>query len=481
MTRTTRPAGPLSPEYRTVTATLVTLVTIVAFESLAVSTVMPEAAADLAARTRYGLAFSSMLTAQLLGIVLAGPWIGRSGPLTPTWAGQGLFATGSLVAGLAPTFEILIAGRVVAGLGAGLIIVAMYVTVGSAFPARMRPQVFAWMSAAWVLPAVVGPLLAAALAATSSWRAVFLVVVPAVALTSAGLLVVRRRLGERPDARDEGQADASTASDAEAEPAPMAYPSTRATVWLALLVAAGAGAFQWAGTDLVPPRPLMVGLAVGGLLVLAAAARPLLPPGTFRLRRGLPAVIAARFCFSGAFTASVTYVPLMLVSTRGMNAGLAGAILALSSVGWSLGSYLQGRSSFDPRSRPVVAAGGVCVVAGLTGFVLIALTGAPAALVALAGTVLGVGMGLGSTGVSVLVLHLAPRSQHAQASSAMSLADTLGATVGLAVAGTLYASTSTSGPNPTAFAVLWAGCGVFGLAALLAGCRVRARSQRART
>ena len=126
----------------------------------------------------------------------------------------------------------------------------------------------------------------------------------------------------------------------------------------------------------------------------------------------------------------------------------------------------------------VNAAGGICVVTGLAGFVLVALTGAPAFLVAVCGTILGVGMGLGSTGVSVLVLHLAPRSQHAQASSAMSLADTLGATVGLAVTGTLYASLAAAGPTPHAFALLWAACAAAGVVALLAGVRSRRPARR---
>ena len=87
-------------------------------------------------------------------------------------------------------------------------------------------------------------------------------------------------------------------------------------------------------------------------------------------------------------------------------------------------------------------------------------------------------MGLGTTAVSVLVLHLAPPAQHAQASSAMSLADALGATVGLAVAGPVYASLAGAGPTPGAFATLWTLSACVALVALAAGVRAGQGSHR---
>jgi len=51
----------------------------------------------------------------------------------------------------------LIAGRVVQGLGAGLLVTAIYVVIGETYPERLRPKVFAAMSSAWVLPGLAGP------------------------------------------------------------------------------------------------------------------------------------------------------------------------------------------------------------------------------------------------------------------------------------------------------------------------------------
>ena len=53
---------PLSGEYRTVTVTIITLISIIAFEAMSISTIMPPVARDLAADGQYGLAFSLMLS-----------------------------------------------------------------------------------------------------------------------------------------------------------------------------------------------------------------------------------------------------------------------------------------------------------------------------------------------------------------------------------------------------------------------------------
>jgi len=86
--------------YRLLTIALLALVTIIAFEAMAISTAMPAVAKDLDAVRSYGLAFSFMLTAELLGIVLAGVWADRSGPLPSLFAGQLLMVAGSAMAGL---------------------------------------------------------------------------------------------------------------------------------------------------------------------------------------------------------------------------------------------------------------------------------------------------------------------------------------------------------------------------------------------
>ena len=205
---------------RAITAALLLLTTMIAFENMAVATAMPTVAAQLDAVSSYGLAFSAMMTAMLLGIVLAGPWADRSGPVPPVFWGQALFALGAIACGAAPTFGVLLLGRVITGLGAGLVIVAEFVVIGRTYLPARRPAVFGWISAAWVLPSLVGGPLAGWLTTQLSWRWVFWVVVIPAAVAAALLLRRRGTLGGpgHPDLAD-ARANDARANDARANDA----------------------------------------------------------------------------------------------------------------------------------------------------------------------------------------------------------------------------------------------------------------------
>ena len=103
------------------TVGLVLTVTLVAFEALAVSTVMPIVADELGGLELYGWVFTAFFLGSLIGIVVVGGVIDRGGLGAPFAVGLGLFAIGLLVGGLAPSMEVLVAARFLQGLGAGTV------------------------------------------------------------------------------------------------------------------------------------------------------------------------------------------------------------------------------------------------------------------------------------------------------------------------------------------------------------------------
>ena len=220
-----------------------------------------------------------------------------------------------------------VVGRFVEGFGGGIGIVAVYVVLGRAFDDVLRPKAFALLSSAWVLPSIVGPFVAGALAQHVSWRAVFWLVIPFV-IPPMVLLVPRLgRLGGGSDHRlDEGDvADRSYA---------------RRRVRLAVVAAAGLALLQEAGTRL--GRAGLV-LVLAGAALLVPSLRRLLPAGAWRFRRGLPSVVMLRGVMAGAFFAGETFVPLGLQTLRGLDPAHAGLILTAGALGWAGGSFLQGR------------------------------------------------------------------------------------------------------------------------------------------
>jgi MFS family permease len=77
---------------------------------------------------------------------------------------------------------VLVVGRSLQGLGAGAVPAVAYVAIGRSLPASMQARMMAVLSTAWVVPGIVGPGLAAAIAHVFNWRWVFLGVVPLVAV-----------------------------------------------------------------------------------------------------------------------------------------------------------------------------------------------------------------------------------------------------------------------------------------------------------
>src|SRR5688572_33301705 len=120
-------AGVWAPGRRRLTLGLVLTITLVAFESLAISTVMPVVADDLGGLGLYGWVFSGFFLGSLLGIVLAGQGADRRGTRAPFVAGLVLFAAGLLVGGLAPSMPVLVGARILQGIGAGTIAAIAYV------------------------------------------------------------------------------------------------------------------------------------------------------------------------------------------------------------------------------------------------------------------------------------------------------------------------------------------------------------------
>ena len=466
----------MGPAYRLLTVALLALVTIIAFEAMAISTAMPSVARELDAVRSYGLAFSVMLTAELLGIVLAGVWSDRRGPLPPLFAGQVLMAAGSALAGLAPTFAVLLAGRLIAGLGSGLIVVALYVVIGRAYPDALRPKVFSWVSAAWVLPSLIGPPIAGWLASTWSWRWVFLIVLAPIAVTFTVVSTQRHRMGPGPRSRGStaDQTEKSDPTEQSDESEQSVRSEHRRLALLGLGIAVSAGLMQWGADQLVPAHALPIALTALGLVGVAVTAPRLVPPGTLRMSRGLPAVMSSRFLLTASFNGAMTFIPLMLVSERHLSLTTAGIMLTVGALGWSFGSFVQGHRVMHNRGSELVVAGGAWLTVGILLLAAIAEFGWHYYLVGLATALCGLGMGLAMSSISVLSLALSPVSNHGRMSSSLQLSDVLGSVMGISAAGAVFAAMhNPDGSDIRVFELIWVSLAALAALVMVGGQQTR--------
>ena len=403
----------------------VALVSLLAFEAMAVAAAMPAIAAALDGIGLYALAFGGMLATSVLGMVLAGRSCDRHGAWRATAAGLAVFFAGLLLAGFANGMGLLVTGRIVQGLGAGMLGVALYVGMGQVVPPVLHPRLFALMAAAWVLPGLVGPLLAATLVEHLGWRSVFLVVALAVPLTAALLLPAFGRLG-RPNA------------------APGPRGDNRGPLAWAVLAAAGALMLHGAGTPQAAGWrwPLLAAGAVGA----AWAARHLLPAGSLRAAPGLPAVIALRGLLASTFASAEVFIPLYLTREAGWSLAQAGGVLSAAAVTWSAGSAVQARIT-EPLQRQRALQGGFALVAGgLLVVIAPSALAAPPWLVVLGWPLVGFGIGLSFPMLSVLTLKLSAQGEQGRNASALQLSDALCSSAVLALCGALFNAALERGP-----------------------------------
>src|SRR5580692_6296773 len=121
--------GLWAPGRRPLTVGLVLAVTFVAFEALAVATILPVVGRHLGDLRLYGWVFSTFLLASLIGIVIAGTLADRVPLGRLMVSALALFAVGLIIGGTAPTILVLVAGRAVQGLGAGVVPAVAYVAI----------------------------------------------------------------------------------------------------------------------------------------------------------------------------------------------------------------------------------------------------------------------------------------------------------------------------------------------------------------
>ena len=441
--------GLLARRYRTPTFGAVALVALYAFEALAVSTAMPTVAQALDGLALYAMAFAGTLAASVVGMVAAGRWADRSGPRAPLQHGIAWFALGLIVAGLAPSMWVLLLGRVVQGFGGGLMSVTLYVVVGRVYPPRLHARIFAAFAAAWVLPAIVGPVISGVIVEQLGWRWVFLLVPLLAAAAAAMVLPALRGIG--PAAQD----------------APAAPSDDRRILW-AVGAAASALLLHYGGQQRGGSAVVLLAVALAGLLVCMPR---LLPPGTLRAARGLPTVVALRGIAASAFFGTEVFLPLLLSRERGLTPAWAGMALTIGALGWSIGSWNRGRMA-APTPQRVLRIGMAMLAVGVLVTASAVFPAVPVAVALLGWVVAGLGMGTVFPSLSVLTLELSPPSRQGVNASALQLCDALFTAGILALGGSLFAALLARAPMAAYLSGFAITAALAALGALLAG-RVR--------
>ena len=460
-----------APGRRLLTVGLILLITFVAAEALAVATVMPKVEQDLGDLGLYGWVFSGFFLGSLLGIVAAGRASDRMRPVIPFAVGLALFTVGLVLAGAANSMAVLVAARVLQGVGAGALPTVAYVAIGREYPSAARPRMFALLSTAWVVPSLVGPGAAAVVGDQWGWRWVFLGLVPLVALCGIGVMGSVARM----------QAPSSPVPDpgAVTTPAPemllnvvdgVDEPARGAAALRdVVMLTVGAGLTLWGleRSQLVA----VVGVTVVGLALLLPAFRRLTPEGTLSARPGLPAAVLIRGILTFAFFGADAFVTLALTAVRGTTIGFASLAVTLCSLTWTAGSWTQERVIARRGPRPLVRSGFALVGVGIVLMMITLAPGVPVALGIVSWGVAGLGIGMAYSPLSVTALAEAGLGHEGTATAGLQLSDVLGIALGTGIGGVIVAVGARAGwsPRPALLIVLAMTLAMSVVGALLVG------------
>jgi MFS family permease len=308
---------------------------------------------------------------------------------------------------------------------------------------------FATLSTAWILPGVIGPVAASAVAGLFHWRLVFLGLLPFIAVAAWLTLPAIRAV-----------APAADTPDAQATAA-----RHRARLPLAIVLVVGAGLIV-AGLSRLGPVPIAE-IAAGIAIGVPAFAR-LTPTGTIRAGIGLPAAILLRGFLTFAFFSADAYVPLAIQDWRGDPAILSGLAYMSATVTWTAGSWINAHRIQALGPGRFLRVGFAILVAGVLAFMAVFVRGVPTWLAVPLWGLAGFGIGLAYSTPSLIVLREARGADQGAATAALQLSDVLGSSLGTGIGGALIALWSPAGRTGVeglvATFVLAAAVGAAGLA-----------------
>ncbi|MFC5261874.1 MFS transporter [Kribbella qitaiheensis] len=422
---------------------------IVGLDSTIVNLALPAIRSDLDAsvsKLQWTIDAYTLVIASLL--MLSGSTADRIGRRRTFQAGLVIFGIGSLLCGIAPTVDLLIVFRMLQAIGGSMLNpVAMSIITNTFTDPRERAQAIGVWGGVVGLSLSVGPVVGGALVDTAGWRYIFWINVPVVlvafVLTALFVPESRAAVARRID------------------------PVGQILVML-FLVGLTYGIIE--GRSAGWGSPLIVGCFVVVVLSLVFLVlyerrreQPLLEPRFFRSAPFSGATLIA-VCGFAALSGFLFLNSLYLQEVRGFSALHAGLLTlpmaAMTVIFAPLSGWLVGNRG--PR-LPLVVAGTMLAISGL---VLSRLTDSTATPVLLGGyLIFGLGFGMLNAPITNAAVSGMPRSQAGVAAAIASTSRQVGASLGVAIVGTVL-TTQLVGPLETGFVsaarlgwFIIAGCG----------------------
>ncbi|QIM21671.1 MFS transporter [Phycicoccus sp. HDW14] len=414
----------LSPEASRVFVGLMLGMLVASVSQTIVGPAMPRIVSELGGMDHYSWVATAALLVSAITVPIVGKFSDLYGRRGFYIAGLVVFMVGSLVAGFAQSFWVLVAARAIQGLGMGTVMPLSQTIIGDIIPPRQRGKYQGLMGAVFGVTSVAGPLAGGFITDHWGWRWLFFAGIP-IGVVATGFIL---RFLHLPHERREAKVD------------------SWGIATLAIGLTAVLLATSWGGTSYPWGSATVIGLYVVGVVGLVAfvfaenrAEEPVIPLRLFRSRVFTAANIAS-FGLAMVMFGSIIYIPVFAQGVLGVDATNSGLILAPLMVGLIVMGILTGLViTRTGVYKPFMAVGVVVMGAGI--WLLTRLTfDSTQTQLTLAMVVLGIGIGMAMQQYTLVVQNAAEKRDLGVATASSQFFRNVGSTVGIAVFGTVLTS-----------------------------------------
>jgi EmrB/QacA subfamily drug resistance transporter len=395
---------------------------LVSLDTAVMATAMPTVVTQLGGIASYAWVFSAYLLASTVTVPVYGKLADLVGRKSVFLASTLLFLVGSMLCGVSQDMTQLILFRVVQGIGAGGITPSTQTILGDIYTLPERAKIAGIFSAIWGISGLMGPAIGGLLTEHFNWRAVFYVNGP-ICLLAMGLIwsFLHERIERRQVRID--------------------YPG-------AILLSTGVTAllFGLQGDltlqDIVLPAPALYAIAVvslAGFIVQERRHPEPLVPLTIFANRVIVACTLAATAGGAAWYGMLAFVPPYLQSIQGATPLVAGLVLGITDVGWTIASTTMGHTVMRVGLRPPAVLGGLLAAVGFAAFRFVPVDSG-LWLPSLITFEIGLGLGLFLPLTTIAAQNAVGWSLRGVVTGMSMFARTIGGSVGVAIAGTVFAA-----------------------------------------
>lgn len=399
---------------KNIAAALVVSMFLGAIEGTVVTTAIPTIVKDLQGFQFISLVFSVYLLASAASTPIYGKLSDLYGRKNMLSIGIIIFLAGSFLCGLSQNMYMLIAFRIIQGLGAGAIFTVPYTIVGDVFTLEERPRIQGLIGTVWGVASLAGPFLGGILIDILSWHWIFFINIPFGILS---IVLLQKNLDEAFE-RKKHRIDFAGII----------------TLSISMIIFLNIFSEQKNSNNTLSVVITII-LLIAFYKIERKAEEPIIPLDIFTKASTIINLIS--FLVAIIMIGVDVYVPIYMQNVLGFSAKVSGLSMAPMSVTWLIASVILGKCILKYGGKVVTLISSVVLLIGVVLLLTLDLSSS-IALVLTVVAIIGFGLGGALSVLTIIIQESVGYNKRGAATATNSLVKTLGETIGISIFGGIF-------------------------------------------